>query len=114
MIPTQKSRRGQWQTLYDVTTGKKKLLLFVEQGASGIGESTVIEPVQIGIIIKHELPPEKTRQFRRTLCFAGMVRDLGRNWKIWTQKASIVTTIVARYFCEKAPFANLRKTRKQL
>jgi hypothetical protein len=36
-----------------VTTGKKKLLLFVEQGASGIGESTVIEPVQIGINIKH-------------------------------------------------------------
>jgi hypothetical protein len=31
MMPTQKSRRSQWQTLHDVTTGKKKLLLFVAQ-----------------------------------------------------------------------------------
>src|SRR5438876_363945 len=32
-----------------------------KQGASGIGESTLIEPVQIGIITKHNGLPEKTR-----------------------------------------------------
>ena len=31
-----------------------------------------------------------------TLCVAGIVRDLGRNRKISTQKASIVTDIVAK------------------
>ncbi len=36
-----------------------------------------------------------------TLCVAGSVRDLGRKWKSSTQKASIVTDIVAKYLKRK-------------
>jgi len=31
MMPTHQDAPRQWQTLYDLTTGKKKLLLFVAQ-----------------------------------------------------------------------------------
>ena len=44
-----------------------------------------------------------------TLCVAGSGRDLGRNRKISTQKASIVADIVAKYFCEEAPFTYLSR-----
>jgi hypothetical protein len=62
--------------------------------------------VQIGII-KHELPPEKMREFRCPLCFADIVYDRGKNHQKSTQKAPIGTDIVAKYFCEEAPFTYL-------
>ena len=41
----------------------------------------------------------KDDESRRTLCFAGIVRDYGENRQKSTQKASVVTTIVAK--CSK-------------
>jgi len=49
-IPPPSSDAADWRRTTDIG----------EQGASGIGESTLIEPVQIGIIIKHSGLPEKT------------------------------------------------------
>jgi hypothetical protein len=44
-------------------------------------------------------PSWKDDESRRTLCFAGIVRDYGENRQKSTHKASVVTTIVAR--CSK-------------